>query len=309
MPKLIKREAILLKIEATQGVDANPTAADDALLVEDIGWSFAGARMAERNPVKSALGRLQSVYAGTLMEITFRCEIKGSGSAGVAPEIGQALRACGLGETVVAVTSVTYEPVSTGFESATIYYYEDGSLYKLLGAIGTVNLNMATGEIGYAEFTFTGHFDSPITDVALPAGVYDSAVPPPVINASFSALGYAAAISALSLDVANEVVTPSSMSSADGYGDIIIADRDVAGSFDPQSELAATKNFVQEWQNGDSGVIDSGVIGSAGGNQYQLTVSDAYYREMSPGDRDNTRTLEIGFGAAGDDASFDLIFT
>ena len=306
MPKLVKREAILLKI-ATQGVDAVPVAANDALLVEDIGWSFAGARMAERNPVKSALGRLQSVYAGTMMEITFRCELKGSGTAGTAPEIGAALRACGLGETIVPSTSVTYEPVSTGHESATIYYYEDGSLYKLLGALGTVNFNLATGEIGYAEFTFTGHFES-YTDVALPAGVYDAEVPPPVINASFSALGYAAAISALTLDVANEVVTPSSMSGADGYGDVLIVDRDVAGSFDPQSELSATKDFIAEWQGGNSGAIDSGTIGAAG-NQYQLTISDGYYRELGPGDRDNSRTYEIGFGAAGDDASFDLIFT
>jgi len=308
MPKLVKREAILLKVESTQGTDAVPVASTDALLVEDVSWSFAGARMVERNPVKSALGRMQSVYAGTMMECSFKAELKGSGAAGTAPEIGQALRACGLGETIAASTSVAYEPVSTGHESATLYYYEDGSLYKLLGAYGNVNFNLGVGEIGYAEFTFTGHLEE-YTDVSLPSGTYDSTVPPAIINASFSALSYAAAISSLSLDLGNEVVTPSSMSGADGYGDVLISDRDPAGSFDPQSELVATKDFVTEWQSGTAGPITTGSIGGTAGNIYNLTVPTAYYRELAPGDRDNARTLDIGFGASGDDSAFDLTFT
>ena len=90
MSKLVKQEGILVKIETTPGTDAVPTAADDALLVENIGWSFAGARMLERGAVKSTLGKLQPIFAGTLMEITFDVELKGSGTAGVAPEVGPA---------------------------------------------------------------------------------------------------------------------------------------------------------------------------------------------------------------------------
>ncbi|MCK7495178.1 MAG: hypothetical protein MZW92_31855 [Comamonadaceae bacterium] len=44
------------------------------------------------------------------MQLTFDVEIKGSGAAGTAPELGVLLKGCGFGETVVAVTSVTYAP-------------------------------------------------------------------------------------------------------------------------------------------------------------------------------------------------------
>lgn len=308
MPKLVKREIILLKIETTQGTDAVPAAATDSLLVEDIGWSFAGARMVERNPVKGSLGRFQSVFAGTLMEMTFMAEIKGSGSAGVAPEIGPALRACGLLETIVATTSVEYEPASTGHESATIYYYEDGSLYKILGAFGTVNMNLPTGEIGKVEFTFTGHVVGPV-DAALPTGVYDDVVPAPVINAPFSALGFSAIISALNLDVGNEIATPPSMSASDGYSDVLITDRDMAGSFNPEATTVAVKDFIGEWKSGATGAINSGNIGATAGNIYALSIPTGYYREVGPGDRDGLRTYEIGFAADGDDSAFSLLFT
>lgn len=308
MTKLVKRELVLLKIETTKGTDSVPTAASDAILAEDFSWSFAGARMAERNPVKGALGREQSIHAGTLMEVTFRTELKGSGTAGTAPEIGQALRACGMGETIVASTSVTYEPVSTAIESASIYFFEDGSQYRLVGCQGVVNFTLEVGEVGYAEFTFTGHIAG-YSDVTLPSPTYDAVEPPPVLGAAMTALGFSADIAAFSLDLGNEVSTPASMKEADGYGDVIIVDRDIVGSFDPKAELVADKNWYNEWITGASGVITSGTVGATAGNIYQLSAPTAYYREVGPGDRDGLRTYEIGFGCAGDDAAVDLVFT
>ena len=308
MTKPVKKELLLLKIETTKGTNAVPTGALDAILVEDASWSYAGARMVERNPIKGAFGMFQSIYAGTLLEVTFRAEIKGSGVAGTAPEIGPALRACGLGETIVASTSVTYQPVSDSIESCTIYMYEDGTRLALVGCQGNVNFVFKTGGIGYAEFTFTGR-PLAVVDETNPAASYDSAVPPAIINAPFSALGYSAVIAALNFDLGNEVATPPSMSAADGYSDVIIVDRDMAGSFDPEAEDVATADFHGQWKGGTVGSITSGLVGSVAGNRYQATWPTAYYRELSPGDRDSLRTLEIGFGAAGDDAAFDLVFT
>lgn len=307
MPKLIKRELILLKIETTQGTDAVPTAALDALLVEDIGWSYAGARMVERNPVKGTLGKFQSVFAGTLMEMTFKAEIKGSGVLGTPPEIGPALRGCAIGETIVASTSVSYSPVSTGHESVTIYYFEDGSRYDILGALGAPNINLPVGEVGMVEFTFTGHVVGPI-DIALPTGTFDAIEPAPVIAGAFSALGFSAVINALSLDLGNEISTPADFNAADGYSNVFIADNDPAGSFDPESPLLlATKDFHAEWKAGTNGSIETGTIGPAT-ERYALTMPTSYYREIGPADRDGLRAYDIGFAVAGDDAAFTLFF-
>ena len=304
---LTKRELIALKIESTYNTDSAPTAID-AMLVENVSPSYEGARLVERNPIKPTLGKEQSIHAGNLIQLTFDAEMKGSGVAGTAPEIGQALRACGFGETIVASTSVTYEPVSESIESCTIYYYQDGKLQVITGARGTVELNMTVGDKPMASFTFTGH-DAGDSDAALISGTYDNTVPPPVINGSFDVGGFAAVISALSFNLGNEVVTPPDFNSPDGYSEVFISDRDMSGSFDPEYTLKATQDWIADWKNGVNKLITTGVIGSAAGNRIQLDILQAYYRELGQGDRDSIRTLDIGFGAVGDDNAMNLIFT
>lgn len=308
MPKLVKREAILAKVESSYGVDASPSASTDAILVENLGWSYAGARMVERAPVKPTLGMFQGIFAGTLMEITFDVEVKGSGTAGTAPEVSPLLRACGMAETINAGTDVEYAPASAALESATIHYYEDGSLYVLTGCRGTYSLALTVGEVAKFSFTLTGHVSGP-TDSALPSPSYDDTVPPPVLNMPFTAGGYAAAINALSLEIGNQIATPSSMTSADGYGDVIITDRDVTGSFDPEATLVATNDWTGDWKDGTTVAIESGTLGSTAGNRFAMSISEAWYKELAPGDRDGLRTYEIGFGAAGDDSAFTLTFS
>ncbi|WP_444905321.1 hypothetical protein ACJJIU_22115 (plasmid) [Microbulbifer sp. CnH-101-E] len=306
--KLVKRELILAKVETTYGQDASPTGADNAILVENLGWSFAGARMVERNPIMPTLGKLQGLFAGTLMEVTFDVEIKGSGAAGTPPEMAPLLRACGMAETITPSTRVDYKPASEGHESITIYYYEDGSLFKLTGGRGTMSFNLTTGEVGKISFTLTGHVTKP-TDASLPVATYSSQVPPPAINMPFKVGGYAAVISALTLDVGNTIATPPDISAENGYSEILITDRDVSGSFDPEATLVATKDWVGEWQEGNTQAINTGTVGSQAGNQYSLSIPQAWHKEIGPGDRDGLRTYDIGFGAAGGDDALTLAFT
>lgn len=154
---LTRREVILAKVETAYNWDAAPTAAANAVLVEEPSWSYEGARMVERASSAGTMAPKQSVFGGTLKTISFNAELKGSGSAGTAPEVGVLLRGCGMSQTIVASTSVTYEPASTGHESLTIYYYADGLLYVLTGARGTVTGNLEAGNKGMLSFTFTGH--------------------------------------------------------------------------------------------------------------------------------------------------------
>jgi len=306
--KLTKQEGILVKLETTPGTDPTPTAADDSVMVEDIGWSFAGARMVDRSAVKSTLGQLKPVFAGTLMEMTFKCELKGSGTAGTAPEVGALLQACGCGETIVASTSVTYAGVSTGHKYVTIYYYEDGSIYEMNGCQGDMEITYEAGGIPMLNFTMTGHLVGPI-DGSLVTFVFDSTVPVPFIDASFATGGFASVIENLSFSLGNKIVTPSDPNNADGYGQLAIVDREYTGSFDPQATLIATDDPIGDWKGGVSKAIATGALGSTGGNISSLSLPTCYYRELGPGDRDGIRTFDIGFMAAGDDSAFSLAFT
>jgi hypothetical protein len=309
---LTNREVILAKVEVTYGTDSVPVEATDAKLVENIGWSNEGLRMNERPAVRQNIGMLQQVFGGTLRSITFDVEMKGGGGAvDLPPELGTLLRGCGFGETVNVAADVQYAPISTGHESLTIYYFQDGIRHVLTGCIGNAAFNLETGALGKISFTFTGHLVS-VTDVALPSGpVYTTNVPPPLINAPFTIGGFSAIINSLAFDMSNTVATPPDMSASDGYSQIRITQRDVQGSYDPEADLIANDDPFTDLQQGNTLAVTTGVVGSAVGNRFQVDMPAAYNRDVSPGDRDGVRTYDIPLGfteSAGDD-EVNLTFT
>ena len=303
MSLLTRREVILAKIEATYNTDPVPVAGTDAILVEEPTWANEATRMIERPAIRASLGMLAQVYGGSMRTIGFTVEVKGSGTADVPPELAVLLRACGFAETIVAATSVTYDPVSTGIDSITIYYFQDGILLKLTGARGVCTGTFETGALGKLQFTFTGHILAE-TDVALPSPTYDSTVPAPVINTPFALGAFSAVVSQLAFDMGNQVSAVPDMAAVDGFGEVRITGRDVIGSFDPESTLIATHDFFSEWKNGTVQALTSGLIGSVAGNRYKLDLPAVKTRELAPGDREAVRTFEVSFGAAevtGDD--------
>ena len=308
---LTNREVILAKVETVYGTDIVPVEGTDAVLVENPAWANEGLRMNERPAVRANINMLQHVYGGRLATITFDVELKGSGTAVDAPpEMGVLLRGCGFLETINAAVDVTYTPASTGHESLTIYYFQDGVRYIILGCRGNVSFNLEAGAIGKASFSFTGHVALP-TDVALASPTYDGVVPVANISVPFDLGGYSAIINALSWDMSNTIATPPDISASDGYSEVQLTQRDVNGSFDPEAVVVATDFPLQDLEQGNTLALDTGVIGGTAFNQYQVTMPAIYYRDVSPGDRDGVRTLDTPFGAAestGDD-EVTIVFT
>lgn len=309
---LDKRSVLLAKDEVTYNTDSVPVAGTDAILIEDLAWAFANTRMHQRNPVRSSLGKLKPMYAGTLLTVSGKCEIKGSGAAGTPPEIAPLLRAAGWGETIVASTSVTYKPVSaqSSHKSSSMYFFDDGLRLILTGARGTCNFDFSVGKPAMAEFAFTGHFVS-ITDQALPTATFDSTVPQMLVNVPFTVGAYAAVISKLMFDLGIELSIPENIAATDGYGEVQITGRLPTGSFDPLRVTVASKNFISDWQSGAALALDTGVIGGTAGNRVQVTMPALTYSDIGRGNRNNVGTYENKFQAAesaGDD-EISLVFT
>lgn len=313
---LSNREVITVKIETTYNTDSVPTGSANAVLVEDPSWSLEGLRMIARNPVTAGIDTHQHLFAGTLRQVTFNMEVKGAGaaySASVQPEMDPLLRACGLGSTIVTTggsESVTYAPVSTGHESVTIYYYQDGLLNILTGCRGNASFtfNVSDGR-GMVAFTMTGHSAS-TTDVAIATPTYDSTLPPPILNGSFTVDGYGAIIDGLAFDLSNTISTPPDLNATDGYSEVYITKRDVNGSFSPERVLVATEAFEANLRSGASMALTTGAIGSTQYNKYTVAMPVISYRNISPGDRDGLGIFDTPFGAAassGDD-EFSILF-
>lgn len=155
MPRYIRNTVILAKIETSYGVDASPTGAD-ALLVSNVSIT-RNSNNVNRDLIRGYMGASGQLVGTRSIECEFTVELAGSGTAGTAPAWGKLLRACGMAEVVNASPPyVEYTPVSSGFSSATIYYYLDGLVHKALGCRGTVDIRAQLGERPTLQFRFTG---------------------------------------------------------------------------------------------------------------------------------------------------------
>jgi len=300
---LVKKSVVLAKVETTPGTDAAPTAALNAVYIENLNFGFANQKMIEQSNVKTTLGKDKSLFGSTLFTASFDVKVKGSGAAGTAPECGPLLQACGFDETVVVSTSVTYAPLSEALKHITLYIYRDGKLYPMLGCQGNVSFNGESGGAGMFSFTFTGH-EGAQSDTALPAPTLDATESPIIKSAGFSVDSFAASISKLSFDMGNEVSTPLDVNAADGFGEITIIDRNVTGGIDPLDTLLATNDFVDDWKTSKSMALTTGVIGGTAGNRFQISMPAISYTDAPYGERDGQQTVELVFGAhesAGDD--------
>ena len=309
MVQLTRRALILAKVESTYKTDPTPTPAADSVRVFDLNVNPIG-EVLEREDVSATLSRLAHGIGSRHVEVTFSTHLKHSGTKDVVSDIGPLLRACGFAETINATISVVYDPVSTGWESVTIYAYLDGLLFKVLGCRGSVAIAAEVGGWARLNWRFLGHYQAP-TDAAIPTGaVFDSTKPQAFIGGTFTYGAFAAKIKGLELDMANELSMEPDPADANGVGTVEIVNRSPAGSLDPQAVTVATRDFFANWLSGTEAALQA-VIGATTGNIVTIDAPKCAKREVGYGDRDGVRTFEIPFGMyqnAGDD-ELTLTFT
>ena len=208
MPKLIRKTAVLAKIESTYGVDPTPTGAANAILLRNISVNPIAATVVSRDLIRSYLGNSDQQIADNHVEMSFEIEMAGSGALGTAPAYGVLLRACGLAETITASTKVEYTPISTGFESVTIYINVDGVQHKLTGARGSVSMEINVRQIPVFKFSFVGVYNT-VADVTPPTPVYTAFQNPLAVSntntTAFTFFGETLNLEQFSLDANNTV--------------------------------------------------------------------------------------------------------
>lgn len=155
MSRLMRKTAILAKIETTYATDAAPTGVANAILISNATFTF-NYNNVDRDLMRAYLGGAEQLVGSRNVTASFDVEIAGSGAAGTAPAWGPLVRACGMAETITASARVEYNPVSATFDSLTIYYSVDGLLHKAIGCRGTMTMGMGEGERPLFKFTFTG---------------------------------------------------------------------------------------------------------------------------------------------------------
>ncbi|MCF1744620.1 phage tail tube protein [Paradevosia shaoguanensis] len=160
-PMRWKSKLLTFKAEVTYGVDAAPTAVANAILARNVTISPMEGEDVSRELEFPYMGGQATIPAGLRTRTRFQVELQGSGTAGVAPAWGPVLRACAVREVIVEDTSVTYEPISTAQESATMYFWIENTLHKVLGCRGTATLRFNAQGIAIMEFDILGLYSDP----------------------------------------------------------------------------------------------------------------------------------------------------
>ena len=310
MAQLTRKRVILIESESSYGTDPTP-AATDVVLVTDLSITPQSSDVVNRDVVRPFLGSTQQLLANTRVECTFSVEFAGSGTAGTAPRYGSALKACGLSETVVANTRVTYAPVSGSFSSVTIHYNVDGVRHIVTGCRGNVSLNAEVGAIPTLDFTFTGIYNAP-TDTALPSVTYGNQATPLIFKngntSSFQLLSFAGALQSLTMDLGNTLAYRELVG---GTKEVLLTDRAANGTVTLEAPTLSSKDFfaaaLVDTSLGNLQVTHGGTAGNiCTFSSTKVDIGDVNYGEM-----DGVAMLEIPYtlvpSAGGDELS--IVYT
>ena len=307
---LTRRRLILAKIESTYGTDPTP-AGSNAILVRNLEIQPLVADTVNRELVRPYLGQADQLLSQTRVEVTFEVELAGSGTAGTAPAYGPVLRSCALSETISAGVSVTYAPESSGFESCTIYYHQDGIRHKVTGCRGTFEMSCEVGQIPVLSFTMTGIYNAP-TDETQPTPTYSNQASPVLFKegntTNFSAFSYAGCLMSYNFSIANDVIYRELVGCTK---QVLITNRAPSGTVVIEAPTITAKDFFTVATGSSTGSITF-QHGQSAGNIVTMTTAQSDLGNLTYSDQDGIQMLNMPFIAvptnAGDD-ELSLVYT
>ena len=316
-PFINQRKQLAIKIETTEGTDAVPSDVDVVAPVYDLEYT-PNIEQNIRDNVQASLSRIKQVSGQQAATMTFSLELKGSGTAGTVPtHLSDALQACGMGETIVGATSVTYNPISADDKTVTLEMrIGDASTnfksFKILGARGTFSLVATKGQIVLVEFEFTGVYVEP-TDTTAFTTPSDGQDPETFLSASFEfQTETTLKISQCTLEIGNEVTLRNDVNKAAGHISAVIVNRQPIGSIDPEEELISTVNFWSQWTTDAEGELKY-ILGTTAGNITTISAPKAEIINIAPGDRDglliDTLDLQLNQSVDAGEDELSIAFT
>ena len=291
-----RKRLIICKIETTYGTDASPTGSD-ALLVQNLDVTPLNAEVVSRDSIRPYYGNNEQLLAKTSSSLSFEVELANSGTAGTAPKYDPVLQACALAPTVVASTSVTYNPVSSAIKSCTIWVNMDGVLQKFVGCRGTFTLSGSLGQIPTLKFDLTSLYNEP-TDATQLTPTYTAQATPLVFRqANTSAFSFFSSTSlclqSLEFSLANEIVKRELINCSE---EVLITDRKPSGSVMIEAPTMATKNFFNLATSDTSGALNV-MHGITAGNRVTFAAGKVDITAPTYSEQDGIVMMNVPFVA------------
>jgi len=285
---------VLAKLETTKGTDAAPVPASNAVRVLNRPWPKVDGKPIDRQAVKQTMGNLPHlINPDASMTCELQVELKGSGTAGTAPEYAPMIQAARTSETINAGVSAVYQPTSAAAseKSATVYVYADGLLWKFIGAVADVKIDGAIGQVATATVTISAPYAAP-TAAAVPTGaVFPSDNVQPLVFSSASVVTQGGAINVGSFslsfgnDVQERVLT--------GEHAFEVANR--APEFTVNRKSVSTASEWDALMNATAATLQV-TLGSIAGNIVQIDASNALRKSIGYGEQGAAIMQDVAFG-------------
>jgi hypothetical protein len=258
---LTARSVFAANVEATAGTAESLDATHAVYDVYDLQANQAIQKT--RRPSQLSFEPLGSVSQGYVGQFSFKTDVVWDGTATLPAMFDVLLPACGFAKTGSTFYSITAPPGSTGVKTATMHAYIDGTLRKLVGAMGDWVWYLPTGRPSYIEWTFTGIWQ-PVTDTGLlnPTTPTAKAVRFNTTNAcTYNAVSIAETEQFV-VASGNTIAMAYSTNTASGYKHAIVAARVSTIRGNPESCLVATQDRYLMCQNNDQAALAIEFLGN-----------------------------------------------
>ncbi len=297
--------AILAKTEVTYGTDPVPTGAADGLLTNQFTIRPLEAGNVDRALDRPGFGADPLLLVGKHVQTSFNVEVAGAGAAGDIPAYGQLMRMCGFAETNTPATDTVYDPVSTGFESGTVYAYLKDQLYKLTGFRAACGVTFSAQDVPRFNFNGLGLFNA-AADSAAPSpdfSGFSDPVPVEDAHTEFQLGGVDLPMVSLTIQPGQNVVYENIVNQEC----VAINGRSYTGTLSVKmDELLSTFDPVAIAKSGAFKTL-SLIHGKTAGNIVEVSAPAVQFGAPTFGNRNGDRTWEIPLSFTPTDAVDDDI--
>lgn len=280
MAELLSRQNQVLAaaLETVYATAASPAGAN-AILAMDMSVNMLDSNVADRNNVNGFMGAQGGVTVSRKGAASFGCEFAGSGAAATPPAWGILLRACGMSETIGA-SDVTYAPVGSAFESATLLYRIEKVQQRLVGARGAFSLNLDAQTIPSMNFNFESLYEDPTVEAGFLSGIDVSAFKKPFgqtkDTATVTLFGSEVRMSKLSIDLGVQT----QFVDHTGGESVEIVGRKGSVNISFRTTDAELVNAIKNASNNEEGALNA-VHGSGAGKTLTVDVPNIQVKTSS----------------------------
>jgi hypothetical protein len=272
MPKFYDRKVIIHKVETTEGTDAAPAVAADAILTRNYAPNVLEMDTRTRNLDLPYFGARPQIPVNLRRGATFEIDMAGSGTAATPPAWMKLNRIAGFDAGVAGASSVIQTPISAAIPSASQWAWIDDLLLKTVGARASMGIRVEDDEFPFFTYTVLGRAPLGGESEAAPGTPVYTPWKEPVLasteNTTFTLDGYALPLRRMELDSNNDLAFRSLIGPQDR---VTWRNRAWGGRILGELPNLATKNYFGNVRTGATMPL-SLIHGNVAGNIVQIAA-------------------------------------